>query len=65
MQSERKEALRQAQNRIVQAGCHQSGADYAKVNSELNSYVGVTRIRDCTEEQLQKRYQRAKEMFDG
>jgi len=61
MKSERKEALRKAQARIINAHCYETGADYAVLNNELNKAVGVRRIRDCDEQQLLKRYQLAKE----
>lgn len=61
MKSERKEALRKAQARIVNAWCFRTGGDYAAINAELNKAIGVRTVRDCDEEQLQKRYQLAKE----
>jgi hypothetical protein len=61
MKTERKEALRRAQAKLVQGHCYRTGADYAIVNAELNKAVGVQKIRECDEEQLQKRYQLAKE----
>jgi hypothetical protein len=61
MKSERKEALRKAQSRIINAYCYETGAEYAIVNNELNKAVGVRKVRDCNEGQLIKRYQLAKE----
>ena len=61
MKSERKEALRKAQARIINAWCFRVGGDYAAINAELNKAIGVRTVRECDEEQLQKRYQLAKE----
>ncbi len=61
MKSDRKEALRRTQVKLVQGYCYRTGADYAILNAELNKAVGVRKIRDCDEEQYQKRYQLAKE----
>jgi superfamily II DNA or RNA helicase len=63
LKSERKEALRSVQSKLVQSYCYQTGTDYALVNKRLNDAVGVKKIRDCDEEQLRKRYEFAKELF--
>lgn len=62
LKTERKEALRQAQNRLVQSYCYETGAEYAAINAQLNALVGVKKIRECSEDQLQKRYEFAKEI---
>lgn len=62
LKSERKEALRQAQNKLVTSYCYQVDADYGAINAQLNKLVGVKKIRDCSEEQLQKRYEFAKQI---
>jgi superfamily II DNA or RNA helicase len=61
MKSERKEALRRATHKMVTAYCFQVGADYQQFNFNLNKAIGVRRVRDCDEAQLQKRYDLAKE----
>jgi len=61
MKSERKEALRSAQSKMINAYCYRTGADYAATNAELNKAIGVRKVRDCDEEQLRKRYELAKE----
>lgn len=61
IQSERKEALKQAMKKLISGYCYRTGQEHAKVNAELNEAVGVTRVRDCTEEQLRRRYELAKE----
>jgi hypothetical protein len=63
LKSERKEALRKAQAKLVTAWCHLHGQDYAIVNARLNESVGVRRIRDCDEDQLRQRYETAKKWF--
>jgi superfamily II DNA or RNA helicase len=60
LKSERKEALRHAMARMINAYCYATGVDYAAFNADLNDAVGVRRVRDCTEEQLQQRFELTK-----
>jgi superfamily II DNA or RNA helicase len=61
--SERKKALKDACNKIVQAYCWETGEDYWRVNKRLNDAVGAKNIRACTEDQLRKRYDLAKRLM--
>lgn len=61
IQSERKRALRETMNKMIQNHCFVTGEDYAAVNADLNVAVGVRRLRDCSEEQLRKRLDLTKE----
>jgi superfamily II DNA or RNA helicase len=61
LKSERKNALRSIQAKLVTSYCRLHGQDYAMVNARLNEAVGVRRIRDCDEEQLRQRYELAKQ----
>lgn len=61
LQSERKEALRRAQKKIVSQICSTTGQEHSHVNADLNRQVGIQRVRDATEEELQKRFEYAKQ----
>jgi len=61
MKSDRKDALRRATNKIVTSYCFSTGGDYQALNYELNKEVGIKNVRSATEDQLQKRYQLAKD----
>jgi len=63
LRSERKERLRTIQNNIVRQYCYTGKQDYAKVNSWLNSEVGITKLKHATEEQLLRRLKLAQERF--
>ena len=62
LKSDRKEQLREAQNKIVRRHCVENDAEFAIVNMHLNSEVGIRRLRDATEEQLIRRLRLAQEM---
>lgn len=61
LQSDRKTALRRVQQKLVTTYCRMRDQEYSVVNARLNEAVGVKRVRDCTEEQLQRRYELAKQ----
>ena len=66
MKSERKESLRQRQNRLVRAYCYRTpDREYSRVNYELNERVGIRKIRHATEEQLIERLKLAQELYDS
>lgn len=62
---ERKAEMRGEQNRLVQRYCKQHNIDFRTVNGWLNRSVGVYRIQECTEEQLDKRGQLARDFING
>lgn len=62
MKSERKEKSRQKQNRLVRAHCFKTGAEYAMVNRSLNEEVGITKLKQATEDQLTQRLELVKEL---
>ena len=61
MLSERKDALRKAMSKMINAYCYDTGSDYAAMHAELNKAVGIRNVRDADEDQLRKRYELAKE----
>jgi len=63
--SERKEQLKEVQNRLVRTYCMRSGEEFKDVNYRLNQEVGVAKLRLATEEQLTRRLALAKELYDG
>ena len=65
LKSERKERLRKAQNRLVSAYCLKTGREHSHVNAELNTQVGIQRIKHATEDQLIARFKLAKELYDS
>lgn len=62
LKSERKETLRNMQNRLVRAHCYKTGADFAAVNADLNSRVGISKLKHATEDQLIQRLKLTREL---
>ena len=56
---ERKKRLRQANNETISRIHFQHGSEYSHINRALNDLLGVKRVVQCTEEQLEKRLSHA------
>ena len=62
LRSERKENLREMQNRLVRSYCYKTGVDFAATNADLNNRVGISKLRHATEDQLIHRLKLAQEL---
>lgn len=62
LKSERKERSRETQNRLVRTMCFKHELDFAAVNADLNSQVGITKLKNATEDQLARRLKLAEQM---
>lgn len=59
---EQKQALRDAQNRMVRQHCIETGKDYAIVNNQLNQAVNITKLKLATLDELRQRMRLVEEL---